>query len=84
MEKHQNVLRMAGIICSAIVVILAAAQLMGIWQGAGIVYVPLMGVVMVLQALMNWNRNRVVAGLSMVAGVVILGISLYVVVASFL
>ncbi|MBQ8258350.1 MAG: hypothetical protein IJY97_02205 [Clostridia bacterium] len=49
------------IISSLSVVVLAILQLFDIWDQAGNVYMPLMGVTMLCQAYMQWNNSRKVA-----------------------
>lgn len=67
MGKRLHGLNLAISILSAIVVILALAQLTGIWDKAAYVFEPLLGVVLLLQAVQNWNKNRAVAVLSLCA-----------------
>ncbi|MBQ2988423.1 MAG: hypothetical protein IJD59_04890 [Clostridia bacterium] len=49
------------ILSSLAVIVLAVLQLCGIWQTAGKIYVPLMGVTMLCQAYNLWNTSRKVA-----------------------
>ena len=49
------------IISSLSVVVLAILQIFDIWNQAGNVYMPLMGVTMLCQAYMQWNNSRKVS-----------------------
>jgi len=64
---------------SLIVIVLAMTQVLGLWNDATYVYVPLMGVVMVLQAIQNWKRNRVVSIFSLVAALFVFAVTFWVV-----
>lgn len=54
---HKVVLAIS-IISSLSVVVLAILQIFDIWNQAGNVYMPLMGVTMLCQAYMQWNNSR--------------------------
>ena len=55
------------IIFSMAVIVLAALQLLGIWKNSINVYEPLIGVVLLLQAIYHWKKNRTVAIISLCA-----------------
>ena len=57
---HKVVLAIS-IISSLSVVVLAILQIFDIWNQAGNVYMPLMGVTMLCQAYMQWNNSRKVS-----------------------
>ena len=57
---HKVVLAIS-IISSLSVVVLAILQIFDIWNQAGNVYMPLMGVTMLCQAYMQWNNSRKLA-----------------------
>lgn len=54
---HKVVLAIS-IISSLSVFVLAILQIFDIWNQAGNVYMPLMGVTMLCQAYMQWNNSR--------------------------
>ncbi len=55
------------IIFSIAVIVLAALQLLGVWKDSINVYEPLIGVVLLLQAIYHWKKNRTVAIISLCA-----------------
>lgn len=55
------------IVLSGAVVVLAALQLLGIWEDSIKVYEPLIGIVLLLQAFCHWKKNRTVAIISLCA-----------------
>ena len=55
------------IVLSGAVVVLAALQLLGIWEDSIKVYEPLIGIVLWLQAFCHWKKNRTVAIISLCA-----------------
>ena len=55
------------IVLSVAVIVLAALQLLGIWENSINVYEPLIGVVLLLQAVYHWKKNRNVAIISLCA-----------------
>lgn len=63
---------------SVAVIILAALQLLGIWENAINVFEPLIGVVMLLQAIQNWNKNRGVAIVSLLAALFVFGCAIII------
>ena len=54
-------------VISVAVIMLAALQLLGIWENAISVYEPLIGIVLLLQAAYHWKKNRTVAIISLCA-----------------
>ncbi|MDF2820118.1 MAG: hypothetical protein K0R15_559 [Clostridiales bacterium] len=72
-EKNGNrkIIIITKITCSIIVIILALIQLIGIWDKAIYINEPLLGIVMLIQAIEHWEKNRKLAIFS-------LGVSLFV------
>lgn len=64
-KSSGKALKITKIACSVIIVILALLQLTGIWDKAINVFEPLLGVLMLLQALEYWRKNRKVSILSL-------------------
>lgn len=48
----------ASVIIAVAVIVLAVLQLFNVWSDAGDVYVPLMGINLLLQAYAQWKPNR--------------------------
>ena len=69
MDKLASV---ASIVIAVAVIVLAVVQLLGIWSDAGYVYVPLMGINLLLQAYTQWNVNRKIAVFTLCASVFVL------------
>lgn len=61
----QWVLNIAGIVCSIVIILLAALQLSGVWEHAVNVFEPLLGVLMLIQAAANWERNKIISVFSL-------------------
>lgn len=62
----------ASIVVSVSVIVLAVLQLFDLWADAGYVYVPLMGINLLLQAYAQWKPNRGVAIFDLCAAIIIL------------
>lgn len=62
----------SGIVVSVAIIALAIIQLFDVWSDAGYVYVPLMGVNLLLQAYVQWKPNRKVAVFDLCAAVFVL------------
>lgn len=62
----------SGIVVSVAIIALAIIQLFDVWSDAGYVYVPLMGVNLLLQAYVQWKPNRKVAVFDFCAAVFVL------------
>ena len=60
-QGYEKVLSVTGIICSLIILILAGMQILGIWKNAINVFEPLLGVLMLIQAIQYWKKNKIVA-----------------------
>ena len=77
-QTHEKVLTVMGIACSISIIILASMQILGIWENAINVFEPLLGVLMVIQAIQNWKKYKVVAMISLCAAIFIFGISIFI------
>ena len=58
------------IFCSALIVVLALLQLLGVWENAMFAYMPLVSVNMSVVAFLNWKTNRSTALVSLSAALV--------------
>ena len=77
-QTDEKVLSIIGIICSMSILILACMQILGIWISAINVFEPLLGVLMLIQAIQNWKKNKVVAIFSLCASILILLFSILI------
>lgn len=66
------------IIISTAVMVLALCQLLGIWKDAVYVYEPLLGIVLILQAVLTWNTNRKTALFQLGAAVFVLCVAVFI------
>ena len=71
-------LSVVGIICSISIIILGGMQILGIWKNAIDVFEPLLGVLMLIQAIRNWKKNKVVAIVSLCATILIFVFSIFI------
>ena len=77
-QTDEKVLSIIGIICSMSILILACMQILGIWKNTLNVFEPLLGVLMLIQAIQNWKKNKVVAIFSLCASILILLFSILI------
>ncbi len=77
MDK-EKILRISTAVLSAAVICLAALQLLGVWENAILVYEPLMGIIMLLQSVQYWNKDRKVAAFQLCAALFVLGVAVYI------
>lgn len=66
-----RILTVFSLACSFVIIILALLLLLDIWEGAFMVFAPLMGVQMLLQAKLCWKANQKTAKKYLVAAAVI-------------
>lgn len=64
-KGSEKVLIITKIACSVIVIILSFMQMVGIWDNAIYVFEPLLGIVMLIQAIEHWRKNRKLAVFSL-------------------
>lgn len=72
MSNRERIYALIVIPCSLAICVLAVLQLAGVWEKAAYVYLPLMAIVMLTQALRFWKSAKSVSILSLCAAVVIL------------
>lgn len=77
-QTNDKVLSVISMICSISIITLACMQLLGIWKNAINVFEPLLGVLMLIQAIQNWKKNKDVAKVSLCAAILILGYSIFI------
>lgn len=78
MNNPNKILSVCTIILNIIIVVLAIVQLTGYCDNAINVFEPLIGVVLLLQAIQNWKKNRTVAIVSLCASLFIFGVAIAV------
>lgn len=71
MKSKNKVLFSIRIIASLGIIVMAMLQLFGVWKDAIKVYMPLMGVNLLLQTFQDWKRNRSIAIFSLCVAVFI-------------
>jgi hypothetical protein len=67
-----------GLIISITIVILALLQIFNVWDKAINIFEPLLGLLMLIQAIENWNTNRSVAYFSLFAAIFVLIMSILI------
>jgi len=77
-QTNDKVLSVISMICSISIIILACMQILGIWRTAINVFEPLLGVLMLIQAIQNWKKNKDVAKVSLFAAILILGYAIFI------
>lgn len=70
-KPYEKVVSVLGIICSISVIVLAAMQLAGVWEKAINVYEPLIGVLMLIQTIQFWNKDKKIALFSLCVAIFI-------------
>ena len=65
MPVSQKIVLISGMIICAAITLLAILQISGIWRNAGYLYLPLLGINMLLQAFLQWKTNRSLAVFSL-------------------
>lgn len=77
-QTDEKVLSVISSICSISIIILACIQILGVWKTAVNVFEPLLGVLMLIQAIQNWKKNKAVAIVSLCAAILILVFSILI------
>lgn len=77
-QAYEKTLSGVGIICAVSVIILAFMQILSIWENAINVFEPLLGVIMLIQTILNWKKNKALAILSLCVAVFIFGIAIFI------
>jgi len=78
LSKPDKIINALIIVLSVAVIALAALQLFGVWEDSINVYEPLIGVVLLLQAIYHWKKNRSVAIISLCAAGFILACAIVI------
>lgn len=70
-QPYEKVLFVMGGICSISIIVLACMQISGIWKTAINALQPVLGILMLIQTIQNWKKNRVVAKISLCAAILV-------------
>ena len=73
---NSKIIAVICVIASLGVIALAALQIFDVWEGAGKLYIPLVGVTLICNAYLLWNKDRKVAYFELVCAAVIFVISI--------
>ena len=76
--KNNKIFQILVIVLSIAVICLASIQLLGIWENAICIFEPLIGTILLLQAVQLWNQNRKVAIFQLCGAVFILCVAVYI------
>ena len=79
-QRNEKILTVLGLICSISIIIFAVLQILDIWNRTIDLIEILLGVLMLIQTIQNWKRNRKVALISLAAAIFIFSISIFVLV----
>jgi hypothetical protein len=74
MSTYEKVFFIINIVCNISIIILASMQLIGTFEHAGNVTIPLSGLVMLSLAILQWNKNKALAIFSLCVAIFISGI----------
>lgn len=77
-QTDEKVLYILSSICSISIIILVCMQILGVWKTAINIFEPLLSVLMVIQTIQNWKKNKSVAKISLCAAIIIFGFSIFV------
>ena len=56
-----KVIHITGIVLSVLVIIFAVLQIFNVMQNAGYIYLPLLGLLMIIQAIQHWKTSKGIA-----------------------
>lgn len=76
-QTDEKVLSIIGIICSTSILIIGSMQILGVWKTAIKVFEPLLGLLMLIQAIQSWEKDKVVTILSLCASIFIFLVSIF-------
>ena len=74
----EKVLSVISAICSIIIIILACMQIFNIWKNAINVLEPILGIFILIQAIQNWKKNKVVAILNLCVSIFIFLVCIFI------
>ncbi|WP_242841201.1 hypothetical protein [Clostridium akagii] len=77
-QTDEKVLSVINSICSISIIILVCMQILGVWKSATNIFYPLVGVLMLIQTIQYWKKNKEVGKLSLCATILYLGFSIFI------
>ena len=77
MKKEKILSAAVSVLCAADAV-LVVLQLTGKWKNAINTIIPLLGVMLILQAVQYWSKNRGIALFQLCAALFVLGVAVYI------
>lgn len=77
-STSEKILSLFVSISSIIIIVLAFMQILGIWENTINVFEPLLGVVILIQAIQNWKKNKIVAIFSLCASIFIFLVAIFI------
>ncbi len=76
--KQKTLAGIIGLAVSVAIIVLSLLQLFNIWDNAINVFEPLVGILMLIQALENWKTNKAVAYFSLFVAIFVLIVSIII------
>ncbi|MEF2115398.1 MULTISPECIES: hypothetical protein [Clostridium] len=76
-QTDEKVLYVLSNICSISIIIFVCTQILGVWKIGTDVFVPLLGVSMLIQAIQYWKKNKEVDKVSVCAMILVLVFSIF-------
>lgn len=76
-QTDEKVLSVLSNICSISIIIFVCTQILGVWKIETDVFVPLLGVSMLIQAIQYWKKNKEVAKGHLLAAILALVFSIF-------
>ncbi len=73
-----KVLTVVGFIISITIIILSFLQIFSVWDNAIYIYEPLAGILMLIQTIEYWNKNKSVAYISLFASIFIFAVAIFI------
>lgn len=74
--KKDKIIGISIIILSIMIICFSGVQLLGLWEDAININEPLIGVVLLLQSILFWNKNRKVAVFLLCGSIFIFGVAI--------
>ena len=74
----EKVLSVISAICSITIIILACMQIFRVWENAINVLEPILGILILIQAIQNWKKNKVVAILNLCVSIFIFLVCIFI------
>ena len=73
--KQKRFLKILRTVLSVLIAVFAFLQLIGVWRNAVFVFEPMLGVVLLLQAVQEWKRNRSLGIVSLCASALLFSVA---------